>query len=147
MPRESWCRSFVCAADSNNLEPRLYEHVHDAFGDVDVMFLGMECDGAPLSWVYGPLLTQAMERKADQSRRLNGSDFEKAYDLVRRFNCGSVYVYAMGQEPWLNHIMCLRYTEKSPQIVESNKLLEECRRAGIPAQRLFGKKELFLEAV
>lgn len=139
-------RSFVCAADSNNLEPRLYEHVHDAFGDVDVMFLGMECDGAPLSWVYGPLLTQAMERKADQSRRLNGSDFEKASDLVRRFNCGSVYVYAMGQEPWLNHIMCLRYTEKSPQIVESNKLLEECRRAGIPAQRLFGKKELFLEA-
>ncbi|MGB8509506.1 MAG: MBL fold metallo-hydrolase [Pyrinomonadaceae bacterium] len=138
-------RSIVCAADSNNLEPLLYNHIHDAIGDVDVMFLGMECDGAPFSWVYGPLLTQAMERKLDQSRRLNGSDFIRAHDLVKRFNCGQVYIYAMGQEPWLNHIMCLRYTDQSPQIVESNKLLDECRKTGTVTERLFGKKEMLLK--
>ena len=44
------------AADSCNIEPRLYDHVHAAVGDVDALFLGMECDGAPLSWLYGPLL-------------------------------------------------------------------------------------------
>ena len=36
------------AADSCNIEPRLYEHIHRDVGDVDVLFLGMECDGAPL---------------------------------------------------------------------------------------------------
>jgi L-ascorbate metabolism protein UlaG (beta-lactamase superfamily) len=136
--------SIVCAADSNNLEPMLYEHIQQAIGDIDVMFIGMECDGAPLSWVYGPLLTQPFDRKMDQSRRLSGSNFLKAFDLISRTRCRQVYVYAMGQEPWLNHIMCLTYSEDSPQITESDELVEECRKRGIIAERLFGQKEMFL---
>jgi len=54
--------ALLFAADSCNIEPRLYEHLHRAMGDVDALFLGMECDGAPFSWVYGPLLTQTIER-------------------------------------------------------------------------------------
>lgn len=137
-------RTVLLAADSNNIEPRLYEHVREAVGPVDVMFLGMECDGAPLSWVYGPLLTQPIDRKMDQSRRLTGSDYQRAIDIVARFDCRQVYVYAMGQEPWLNHIMCLRYSDDSPQIVESNKLVAECLARGVHAERLFGMKEILL---
>ena len=42
-------------ADSRIVEAALYKHIHRQIGDVDVMFLGMECDGAPLTWLYGPV--------------------------------------------------------------------------------------------
>ena len=131
-------------ADSCNMEPRLYEYAHRDVGDVDVLFLGMECDGAPLNWLYGPLLTQNLSRAMTESRRLSGSNFEQAIDLVDRFSCRSVYVYAMGQEPWLNHLMSINYTPESRPIVESNKLIEACRARGIRAERLFGEKEVLL---
>jgi L-ascorbate metabolism protein UlaG (beta-lactamase superfamily) len=140
-------RSLLFAADSCNLEPRLYERLYDEIGDVSAIFLGMECDGAPLSWLYGPLLTKRLERAVDESRRLAGSNFEQAIDIVRRFNSKETYVYAMGQEPWLNHIMSLKYTEESRPIIESNRLIQECIGRGIYAERLFGEKEMFTEAV
>ncbi|HKX27099.1 MAG TPA: MBL fold metallo-hydrolase [Blastocatellia bacterium] len=140
-------RSLLFAADSCNLEPRLYEHLHREIGGVDAVFLGMECDGAPLTWLYGPLLTRKIERAMDESRRLAGSTFDQAIDLVRRFDSRSVFVYAMGQEPWLNHIMSLKYTEHSRPIIESNKLIEACREQGVYAERLFGEKEILIEEV
>ncbi|HEU4837460.1 MAG TPA: MBL fold metallo-hydrolase [Pyrinomonadaceae bacterium] len=137
-------RSFVFAADSCNIEPNLYEHLHRDLGDVDVLFLGMECDGAPLTWVYGPLLGQRPTREMDESRRLNGSDFDQAIEIVKRFNFKEVYVYAMGQEPWLNHVMSIKYTPESRPIVESNRLIEACRSRGIVSERLFGRKSVQL---
>jgi L-ascorbate metabolism protein UlaG (beta-lactamase superfamily) len=138
-------RSLLFAADSCNVEPRLYEHIHQEVGDVDAVFLGMECDGAPLSWLYGPLLTRSIERAMDQSRRLSGSNYEQAMDIVNRFKCRSAFVYAMGQEPWLNYVMSVKYTEQSRPIVESNKLIENCKQRGIYAERLFGEREILLQ--
>lgn len=135
----------LVAADSCNIEPRLYRHLHDLFGDVRTLFVGMECNGAPMSWLYGPLMLQRTERAIDESRRLNGSDYEKAIDIVNTFNCRDVYVYAMGQEPWLNYVMSIKYTEQSRPIVESNRLIAECRARGITSERLFGEKEIFFE--
>src|SRR5262249_27830214 len=97
-------KSVLMAADSNNLEPELYRRVHDLFGSIETLFLGMECDGAPMSWLYGPLLTQPLPRKNDQSRRLNGSNYEKAMSIVELLKPKEVYVYAMGQEPWLTFL-------------------------------------------
>jgi hypothetical protein len=108
------------------------------------MFLGMECDGGPLSWLYGPLLTKPLARKLDQSRRLNGSDYDRGFDIVKRLNPKHVYVYAMGQEPWLTYLTSIQYTEESRPIVDSNRLVEECRGRTIGSERLFGTKELFL---
>src|SRR5947209_4065806 len=138
--------SLLFAADSCNIEPRLYEHLHRDIGDVDALFLGMECDGAPLSWLYGPLLTQRVERAMDESRRLAGSNFEQAIAIVELFNCREAYVYAMGQEPWLNYVMSIKYTEQSRPIVESNRLIQTCQERGIIAERLFGEKEILLES-
>lgn len=134
----------LCAADSNDIEPKLYEHIRTQTGSVDMVFLGMECDGGPLSWLYGPLLVKPLARKQDQSRRLDGSNFEKALDLVQTLNARQVYVYAMGQEPWLTYLTSIQYTEQSRPIVDSNKLVAECRNAGLTAERLFGQKEIFL---
>jgi L-ascorbate metabolism protein UlaG (beta-lactamase superfamily) len=138
--------ALLFAADSCNIEPKLYERLHDVIGDVDVLFLGMECDGAPLTWLYGPLLTKPLDRKMDESRRLAGSNHEQASDIVDRLNCKEVYVYAMGQEPWLNHVMSLKYTAESRPIVESNKLIEYCRQKDKYAERLFGEKEILMES-
>jgi L-ascorbate metabolism protein UlaG (beta-lactamase superfamily) len=136
--------SLMFAADSCNVSPRSYEHVHREIGDVEVLFLGMECDGAPMSWIYGPLLTRRLERSMDQSRRLAGSNFERAWRLVDQFRCREVYVYAMGQEPWLNYVSRIKYTEESRPIVDSNRLIEACKARSIVAERLFGEKEIFL---
>jgi L-ascorbate metabolism protein UlaG (beta-lactamase superfamily) len=132
------------AADSCNVAPKLYEHVHREVGDVDAIFVGMECDGAPLSWLYGPLLTKRLEREKDHSRRLAGSNYERALAIVEQFRSKEVYVYAMGQEPWLNYVMSIKYTEKSNPIIQSNQLIETCRSRGIIAERLFGEKEILL---
>ncbi len=138
-------RSILFAADSCNVEPKLYDHIHECVGDADTLFLGMECDGAPLTWLYGPLLVQRPERGMDESRRLNGSNYEQAKDIVGRFNFREVYVYAMGQEPWLSYVMSLKYTPQSRPIVESDRLVEECRSRGIVSERLFGRKEIFYD--
>jgi len=136
---------FLFVADSRILESRLYEHVHEALGDVDVVFLGMECDGAPLTWLYGPLLTEELARDKDQSRRLSGCDFNRGMHLVNIFHPKEVYVYAMGQEPWLEFISSVKYTDKSNPIVQSNQLVAECRNRELISERLFGEKELLYQ--
>ena len=136
--------SVLCAADSNNIEPRLYEQLHRLVGNVETVFLGMECDGGPLSWLYGPLLTRPMPRKLDQARRLNGSNYERGMEIVKQFNSKRVYVYAMGQEPWLTYLTSIQYTEQSRPIVDSNKLVEHCHNLNIESERLFGHKEILL---
>jgi len=137
-------RTIMCAADSCNLETRLYEHVNGLVDDIDVLFLGMECDGAPLSWIYGALLTKPVDRGMDQSRRLSGSDYLRAMDLVTKLKCGEVYVYAMGQEPWLSYLTSIEYTDESKPIVDSDRLIAACRERGIASERLYGTKEIFL---
>lgn len=137
--------SFLFVADSRVMEPMIYKHVQRAIGNIDVLFLGMECDGAPLSWLYGPLLTEDLARDKDQSRRLSGSDFTKGMHLVDIFNPKEVYVYAMGQEPWLEFISSVKYTDESNPIIQSDRLVAECHKRNIIAERLFGEKELFYE--
>ena len=53
--------SLLFAADSCTIEPRLYQHLRREIGEIDALFLGMECDGAPLTWLYGPLLSQKLD--------------------------------------------------------------------------------------
>lgn len=137
--------SFLFVADSRVMEPRVYEHIHKMKGDVDVLFLGMECAGAPLSWLYGPLLTEEITREQDQSRRLAGCDSNRGLSLIDIFHPKEAYVYAMGMEPWLEFISSIKYTEESMAIIESNRLIDECKKQGIIAERLFGEKELLYD--
>jgi L-ascorbate metabolism protein UlaG (beta-lactamase superfamily) len=132
-------------ADSRILEPALYRNIHAVTGDADVVFLGMECDGAPLSWLYGPLITNRLSRDQDNSRRLSGSDCAKGMSVVDVFNPKEVYVYAMGQEPWLEFISSIKYTDMSNPIIQSNMLIDRCRKRGLIAERLYGEKELLYD--
>lgn len=131
-------------ADSNNLDNQLYQHIHQTIGDIDTLFIGMECEGAPLSWLYGPLMTQDLTRKQDESRRLAGSDAHKAWSIVKTLHCRQAYVYAMGQEPWLSHIMALDEHNSSKPLLEAEKFIAQCRKENIHSERLIYKKEIIL---
>jgi L-ascorbate metabolism protein UlaG (beta-lactamase superfamily) len=137
-------KSILCGADSENLAPSLYEHLREAQCTVDVLFIGMECDGAPLSWVYGPLLMGPLPQKMDVSRRFIGSDFHAAMHLVLALRPSHIYVYALGQEPWVRFITALQPREDCLSIIESTKLIEYARAKGITAERLETRKELII---
>ncbi len=139
-------KKILALADSCNIDPKLYDHLHELYGDMDTLFLGMECDGAPLSWAYGPLFPEPPERGIDKARRARGCNFEEANALVARFGFKEVYVYAMGQEPWLRHILDNELGEDANPIIQSGKLIEACRTRNITAEYLFGEKEILVEA-
>jgi amino acid adenylation domain-containing protein len=141
-------RSIMCAADSCNLEPELYERLRRIFGEIDALFLGMECDGAPLSWGYGSLFTHAIEYEFDQSRRLSGSNCARATAIVKSIRPSHVYVYAMGQEPWLNHVLALDLeNSQRSALTESDRLIKQLRASGITAERPYAKMELELASI
>jgi hypothetical protein len=111
---------------------------------VELVFIGMECEGAPMSWLYGPLFTRPLVRKNDQSRRFDGSDCDKALKIIDVFKPEQVYVYAMGQEPWLRHVMNVVYSPEAKAIVESTRFCDLVRARGAAAERLFLQKEIQL---
>ncbi len=134
------------AADSCCLDRQLYEHVKNILGQIRTVFIGMECIGAPLTWVYGPLLPKQPEHSHGQSRRSHASDAAAALDLLQAVKAQRVYIYALGREPWLKYFLALDPTEDDPYMREVRKLLEATRAQGfLDAQLLFGRKDLYLE--
>jgi L-ascorbate metabolism protein UlaG (beta-lactamase superfamily) len=134
-------RTFFIAADSSGIEPNLYRAIHDTVGPADVAFIGMECDGAPLTWLYGGLFTQAVSRNVSITRKLSGSNAVQALDIAENLRIKEAYVYAMGEEDWLQHIMATSYTPESYQLKQIAEFLEACTSRGIKAEHLLIRKE------
>ncbi len=137
-------KSLLAIADSGVLDARLFDEVARLFGPSEALFLGMECEGAPASWIYGPMFTKPLTREVDQSRRARGSNFAEAVALIERLGFSQVYVYAMGQEPWLSHILDNELDDESVATTEAHRLLAWCAERGITAENLFAKKEMVI---
>jgi L-ascorbate metabolism protein UlaG (beta-lactamase superfamily) len=137
-------RRLVFLADTNAVDGVLYERLAPRIGAIDALFVGMECHGAPLSWLYGPLLSTPLSRKNDDSRRLSASDSTRAMRVVAALRPAQVFIYAMGQEPWLSHLTGLAYSHDSVQLVEVGKFLAQCADCSVPARTLTGSQELEL---
>lgn len=135
-------QKFLFLVDSDLVDRELCVRLARRIGRVDALFVGMECHGAPLTWLYGPLLSKPITRRDDESRRLSGSDCERAWSAVAAFGCTAAYVYAMGQESWLRGLMGLQYQPGCVQLVQSDQFVERCRQHGIRAQRLSGCTEM-----
>jgi L-ascorbate metabolism protein UlaG (beta-lactamase superfamily) len=133
------------AADAAPANLELIDRISAEAGPVDIIFLGMECDGAPLTWLYGHLFARTVERSLSASRRLSGSDSRLASEWVRRTGASQAYVYAMGAEPWVQHIMATNLTADCTQKVEIRRFLETCRERGIAAEELSTARTLVLE--
>lgn len=132
-------------ADSDCLDERIYENVCKFIGPVSTVFLGTESVGAPLSWCIGSLFLRKPERQHEQSRRFHGCDARGALGILETVGAKRIYNYAMGMEPWVEHLLGLGLTETSPQYIESNKLLNKARARGfLAAERLFGTSEIHL---
>jgi L-ascorbate metabolism protein UlaG (beta-lactamase superfamily) len=135
-------RAVFVDADSSGIEPELYGRVRDAVGPTDIAFLGMECDGAPLTWLYGALFTQPVSRKMSITRKLSGSNAEQAMGIVEKLGVNEAYVYAMGEEEWVQHIMATSYTPQSYQLKQVAEFLEACTARGVKGEHLLVQKEL-----
>lgn len=131
---------FVCA-DSSGLAAEVYSHMSDVVGAIDMAFIGMECDGAPLTWLYGALFSQPVSRSMSITRKLSGSNAAQAIQIVRRLGVREAYVYAMGEEDWLQHVMATSYTPESYQIVQIEEFLKLCAAADVTAEHLFKRRE------
>lgn len=131
-------------ADATNYDPQMYRHVQGIVGDVDILAIGMECVGAPYTWLYGALTTKVVSKNIMNSRRLNGANAEQAYHMVDTFHAKQVYLYAMGMEPWYKYFMGVDYSENSEQIVQSDRMIRYCAEQTIPCERLVGKKTIYL---
>jgi L-ascorbate metabolism protein UlaG (beta-lactamase superfamily) len=129
-------RRFFFLVDSDAIDPGLYKLVTTIVGRPDALFVGMECFGAPLTWLYGPLLTKPATRRNDESRRLSGSNCERAWRLVKDLGCPNAYIYAMGQEPWLRYLMGLEYQPDSIQLKQARSFVGQCGEAGIGVEHL-----------
>lgn len=133
------------AADSNCLDKTMYENLCARYGSIQTVFLGMECIGAPLSWVYGPLLPKLPDRKHCQTRRSKGSDAEAALSLLDAVQTERVYIYAIGREPWLQYFMALEPEDDDAYIKEIGIVLDACQRKGfVDARRLYGRDDIHL---
>jgi L-ascorbate metabolism protein UlaG (beta-lactamase superfamily) len=140
-------QQILFGADSDCLDRRMYEHVRRILGPVQTVFLGMECVGAPLSWSCGPLLPVKPKFAQDQSRRCHGCDSRRALELLQAVGANRIYVYAMGLEPWMEHLLGLAYTEDAIQIKEARRLVTTAQEKGFDdAAIVFGKSEIFLQS-
>lgn len=134
-------RTVFIGADSSGIDPVLYRYVRNHVGQVDMAFLGMECAGAPLTWLYGGLFTQPVTKKMSNSRTLSGSNAEQAAGIMTELGASEAYVYAMGEEAWLGHVMATSYNEDSYQLKQVSEFMTWCAEHGIKSDHLFGQHE------
>jgi L-ascorbate metabolism protein UlaG (beta-lactamase superfamily) len=134
-------KSVFVGADSSGVDPVLYRHIRRHLGTADMAFLGMECDGAPLTWLYQALLTQPISKKMSDSRKLSGSNAAQAGAIVTELGAGEAYIYAMGEESWLGHVMATSYNDDSYQLQQVAEFLSWCSENGVKAEHLFGQRE------
>jgi hypothetical protein len=135
----------LVGADSDCLDERLYERVSASIGAADTVFLGMECVGAPLSWGQSSFFPVKPDSVQEKTRRYKGSDSVRGLKILEAVKAKRVLNYAMGLEPWIEHLLGLAYTNDSVQLSESRKFLEGAKARGLEAQMLFGKHELFFD--
>jgi L-ascorbate metabolism protein UlaG (beta-lactamase superfamily) len=134
------------AADSDCLDVRVYEHLRNAIGKIQTVFLSVEPVGAPLSWVNGPLLPQQPAADIEQQRRYHACDARRALELADALGANRLYNYAMGLEPWTNHLLGSNMGEGSEQWKQSERMITCARGRGYHrAERLFGKATRFVD--
>ena len=78
--------SYFTGADLNNFDGEVYQRAFRTLGNIEVVFIGMECDGGPLHWLYGPLITRDYDKEVSSSRTLSGSDCAKAMAPIDSVN-------------------------------------------------------------
>ncbi|WP_438867475.1 MBL fold metallo-hydrolase [Pseudomonas sp. L1(2025)] len=135
-----FCGMFL--ADSDVLNPELYDATLKQIGHVDALFIGMDSVGAPYRWLYGALYSTPLDHARGKNRRINGSNSHKAFDLVKRIRPTAAYVYAMGAEPWISHITGSNTDPNAAQNREARHFVDMCAAEGIESKVLYWMDQL-----
>ncbi|WP_328518395.1 MBL fold metallo-hydrolase [Actinoplanes oblitus] len=128
-------------ADSSGIDPVVYRHVRSRLDRVDMAFLGMECDGAPLGRLYRGVLTDPATEQTSASRTLSRSSAKQAVAVMTELGADEGYIYAMGDEVWQRHLMAATPAEDPYQAAQIEEFLGWCFGSGITADRLRDKRE------
>jgi hypothetical protein len=128
-------------ADSSGIDPVLYRYIREHLGKADMAFLCMECDGAPLTWLYQAILTVTVSKKMSKSRTLSGSNAAQAAAITTELGAEEACIYATGEENWQGHVMATSYNEDSYQLQQIEDFLRWCTDRDIAAERLFNRRE------
>lgn len=134
-------KNVFVGADSSGIDPVLYRYIREHLGKADMAFLGMECNGAPLTWLYQGLMTKPISKKMSDSRKLSGSNAAQAAAILTELGADEAYIYAMGEESWQGHIMATSYDGNSYQLKQIDEFLAWCKERGHQAEHLFNKRE------
>jgi L-ascorbate metabolism protein UlaG (beta-lactamase superfamily) len=134
-------RTVFVGADSSGIDLGLYRYIRSHVGQVGIAFLGMECAGAPLTWLYQGLFTKPVTKKMSDSRTLSGSNAEQAAGIMTILGANQAYVYAMGEETWLAHIMAISYNDDSYQLKQVTEFMNWCGDHGVKSEHLYGQYE------
>ncbi|GAA4231027.1 MBL fold metallo-hydrolase [Actinomadura meridiana] len=134
-------KTIFVGADSSGIDPVLYKYMRSHLGEVDYAFLGMECDGAPLTWLYQGLLTRPVTKKMSDSRKLSGSNAEQAAAIMTELGSREAFVYAMGEESWQGHVMATTYTPDTYQIKQIEEFMTWCKDNNVASEHLFNQRE------
>jgi L-ascorbate metabolism protein UlaG (beta-lactamase superfamily) len=139
-------RRVLIAADSAGDE-HAYTTIREQLGAMDALFIGMESVGAPLSWAYGPLFGGRLDATLDGARRCRGSNEDEAKIATELLGVRSAFVYGMGQEPWMWHLLAANFGPESAQMRSAAEYLRWCAEQHIPASMLHGRAEIHLDDV
>ncbi|MER5631508.1 MBL fold metallo-hydrolase [Streptomyces nitrosporeus] len=130
-------RGFMFATDTSPVDPTIYDLVADEIGTVDALFIGLECVGAPLSWLYGPLLDEPIAREHSVARGLKGSFAAPADRVADQLGARHIFVYALGIEPWLKHLTGCWYDPEAEQLKQEVILRELAAERGVTSELLY----------
>jgi L-ascorbate metabolism protein UlaG (beta-lactamase superfamily) len=134
------------AADSDCLDSSIYRRISKTIGPVQTAFVSVELDGAPLSWVNGPLLPRQPSPRVDKKRRNHACDSRRALSMIEALESKRTYVYAMGIEPWTEYLLGALTTPDSARWHESELFLSCAQARGVwPAELLRGKTTIFID--
>jgi L-ascorbate metabolism protein UlaG (beta-lactamase superfamily) len=134
-------RTIFVGADSSGIDPGLYRYMRGHVGPVDIAFLGMECAGAPLTWLYQGLFTKPVTKKMSDSRTLSGSNAEQAAGIITELGASEAYIYAMGEESWLGHVMATTYNDDSYQLKQVAEFMAWCAGHAVKSDHLLCQHE------
>ncbi|WP_405392025.1 MBL fold metallo-hydrolase [Streptomyces sp. NBC_01102] len=139
-------RGFMFATDTSPLDPTIYDLVAEEIGTVDALFIGLECVGAPMSWLYGPLLDEPISREHSVDRGLKGSFAAPADRIAEQLGAQQIFVYALGIEPWLKHLTGCWYDPEAEQLKQEVILRGLAGARGVPSELLYITAERFWPA-
>jgi L-ascorbate metabolism protein UlaG (beta-lactamase superfamily) len=140
-------RTCVLVADSRCLEPRIYQNARERLGPVGAVFVGMECEGSPMTTANRPYLPTGLHTlDMAQSRRTKASDAAAGLALVRALRPSRAYVYAMGLEAWLSYMFGVPDETRRYSLAQTDLFIDGCAALGIPAKLLCGSQVVDLPA-